>query len=676
MLRQWNQFVHPKNIPSRILVRGVGLTLIPLSVAMLVVWIVNAAATSIALQGCYRMADQNLNRTVSSLLGSASQYQEHIASSLAGARAVVKRAGEVGFETSRSITWRTENQFTRETGQVALPLMKIGPTGFTPSRDPAAVAPIVDEIQELYGTSATVFQRMNAAGDMLRVATTVKNVDGTRAIGTYIPSAGADGKPNPVLGKVLKGESYLGRAFVVNAWYMAAYEPLTDRAGSVVGMIYTGLPESQAKERILDFNKKLSAAGKSDIFVLHAEGKSQGVFLVSPDKTLQDRSAWDFRDAKGDLYVQEICRHALKMQPGEISQVSYVSIARDGKPPEKTLARYTYFPAWDWVIGVEQSEGDFMGLANQIRRVFRISNFVPILLAVVATVVALSIFKRLTAQMTERVRQVMDALEGSSAKFGQALDEIRSHADSVGASAEQLYRSTAVQATAAEETSATTSSVTETARQNSETAERMRDLSASAETIIHDAKTTLLDVNTAMQSIVDTTDKALTIIDSINEISFATNIVALNASVEAAKAGEAGRTFSFIAAEVRELAQKAAAASQETRIVINNSRAKVHIGTDHVTQLATALLPMDENADQVRKLAVAVTATSQQQAESMQQVLQAIENMQQTSEQSAQAAEQGTRDAGELREQVASLAASVASVDQAIGLLHQEFFRA
>ena len=63
---------------------------------------------------------------------------------------------------------------------------------------------------------------------MLRVATNVIGENGKRAIGTFIPAIGADGQPNPVVAAVLRGETFVGRAFVVNAWYMAAYEPLLD----------------------------------------------------------------------------------------------------------------------------------------------------------------------------------------------------------------------------------------------------------------------------------------------------------------------------------------------------------------------------------------------------------------------------------------------------------------
>jgi methyl-accepting chemotaxis protein len=70
---------------------------------------------------------------------------------------------------------------------------------------------------------------MNKQGDMLRIATNVVERDGERAIGTYIPARDADGAANPTVTAVLRGETYHGPAFVVDSWYLTAYEPRRPR---------------------------------------------------------------------------------------------------------------------------------------------------------------------------------------------------------------------------------------------------------------------------------------------------------------------------------------------------------------------------------------------------------------------------------------------------------------
>ena len=94
--------------------------------------------------------------------------------------------------------------------------------------DPKQASPSVDEIHDAGGVAATIFQRMNDAGDMLRIATNVVGNDGKRGIGTYIAARKADGAPNTVIASVLRGQRFAGRAFVVNDWYLAAYEPIRE----------------------------------------------------------------------------------------------------------------------------------------------------------------------------------------------------------------------------------------------------------------------------------------------------------------------------------------------------------------------------------------------------------------------------------------------------------------
>ena len=91
--------------------------------------------------------------------------------------------------------------------------------------------PIIDEVTDLVGETATIFQRMNDRGDMLRVATTVETADGERAIGTFIPAGNPDGTANAVVTAILNGDTYHGRAYVVNAWYLTAYETVAGWSG-------------------------------------------------------------------------------------------------------------------------------------------------------------------------------------------------------------------------------------------------------------------------------------------------------------------------------------------------------------------------------------------------------------------------------------------------------------
>ena len=114
-----------------------------------------------------------------------------------------------------------------------------------PTVDLKRTTPFVDDTKRLSGATITVFQRMNEAGDLLRVGTTVKSAKGTRAIGTYIPAT-ADGKPNAVAAAIKDGKQYRGVAAVVGTPYVSVYDPIKNSAGAVIGALYVGVPQAEA----------------------------------------------------------------------------------------------------------------------------------------------------------------------------------------------------------------------------------------------------------------------------------------------------------------------------------------------------------------------------------------------------------------------------------------------
>jgi len=145
------------------------------------------------------------------------------------------------------------------------------------------------------------------------------------------------------------------------------------------------------------------------------------------------------------------------------------------------------------------------------------------------------------------------------------------------------------------------------------------------------------------------------IIGVIEGIAFQTNILALNAAVEAARAGEQGRGFSVVAAEVRSLAQRSAAAAKEIGELINRSVEQVEVGARQVEQAGGTMDGIVEAVRRVTDIMGEISAASAEQSTGIEQVNRAIAQMESVTQQNAALVEQAAAAAESLQQQAAGL---------------------
>ena len=283
--------------------------------------------------------------------------QDQVNNNLRVARSILERAGEVRF-SSETLTWTAVNQFTTESQKVELPQLRIGEGWVEPNSDPAVNTPVVDDVVRMVGDTCTIFQRMNEQGDMLRVATSVKNRKGQRAIGTYIPARNPNGTLNPVLQAVLQGKTFQGRAYVVNGWYLTAYQPIWNRTGGIIGMLYSGVKlktlESRVRQAILQ-----TRVGKTGyVFVVIGTGEQKGYYAISHRGERDGENIWNARDSNGRYFIQSAVHKALALNPGEMATERYPWQNPGESTPRMKVARLAYYAPWDWVIGTSAYEDE------------------------------------------------------------------------------------------------------------------------------------------------------------------------------------------------------------------------------------------------------------------------------------------------------------------------------
>ena len=131
----------------------------------------------------------------------------------------------------------------------------------------------------------------------------------------------------------------------------------------------------------------------------------------------------------------------------------------------------------------------------------------------------------------------------------------------------------------------------------------------------------------AMERITQSSGKISNIIGLIDDIAFQTNLLALNASVEAARAGDAGKGFAVVAVEVRRLAQSAASASSEVKVLIDQSSGEVKTGSKLVADAASRLEAMLEAARSSNALMDGIARESRSQASAIEEVNTAVRQL-------------------------------------------------
>jgi methyl-accepting chemotaxis protein len=177
-------------------------------------------------------------------------------------------------------------------------------------------------------------------------------------------------------------------------------------------------------------------------------------------------------------------------------------------------------------------------------------------------------------------------------------------------------------------------------------------------------------VVTTMGSINESSRKIVDIISVIDGIAFQTNILALNAAVEAARAGEQGRGFAVVAAEVRNLAQRSAAAAKEIKALIGNSVEQVDIGSKLVAQAGSTMNDVVASVKRVSDIIGEIASASREQTTGIEHVSTAISQMDQVTQQNAALVEEAAAAAESMQHQTQSLCKviSVFKLREVVGL--------
>ncbi|QJE02586.1 chemotaxis protein [Massilia forsythiae] len=252
-----------------------------------------------------------------------------------------------------------------------------------------------------------------------------------------------------------------------------------------------------------------------------------------------------------------------------------------------------------------------------------------------------------------------DSLSGIVGKVRGGTDAIASASAEIASGNNDLSRRTESQAAELARVAGAMKHLIDSVRCNAGDASEASRLAEDAAAVSREGGSAVADVVATMNLINESSQKIVDIISVIDGIAFQTNLLALNAAVEAARAGEQGRGFGIVAAEVRNLAQRSAAAAKEVRTLIEDSVGKVAAGTGQVAHAGDTMRKVVDEVHQVTGIIARISDATSSQTRDIEHVDAAIVQLDEMTLQNAALVEQAAAASRSLQEQAGQLAGLV-----------------
>ncbi|HIQ45490.1 MAG TPA: methyl-accepting chemotaxis protein [Pseudomonas oleovorans] len=541
----------------------------------------------------------------------------------------------------------------------------------------------VDDFTRMTAGVATVFVR--DGDEFVRITTSLTKQDGTRALGTVLDHQ------HPAYQKLLAGQGYVGRALLFDRFYMTQYTPVRDAGGRVIAVLFVGFDYTDAQKLQMRNLTDFRIGSTGSLAILDEQGK----WLVAPAGAA-----------------------AMSSLPAGLSErvanTGTGGFWSDGQDEFYSVAMP--FAGGPWTVLASMPREEIQAVTWRVGTQLAIGSALTLLLAVIAVVLLLRRKLRplgdlvqqaqalgagdLGARMTQSSDDEIGELARSFNRMGEALatmvagirvaaQDVSSRSQALSTLSRDAYQGIDQQsgeissmAGAVEEFSATSQNIADnmrnTERLASENAQQTRigrtSMDQASEALVQIAEA-LEQTSTVINGLGQRSQEIGGIVSVITAIADQTNLLALNAAIEAARAGEQGRGFAVVADEVRSLAGRTREATNEISTMIGSIQSETNSaiatmeqgrqlmqdGLERNAKVAAALAQISEQSEAAGEQFAAITTATSEQSSTANVLSSNLQSIAQAN--------------GEQREVVANLADTARELDRLAAQLRQEVER-